>query len=82
MEECRQLRKRRLDLNGLASSVTRPLVCQVQFCGIKLKDERALDWHYEGHLNQELARLDKVCFILRHIFNSLIFQILIRPVNH
>ncbi|TRY64308.1 hypothetical protein TCAL_01853 [Tigriopus californicus] len=59
-EPSRQLRKRKLDLNRLSSSLTCPLVCQFQFCGIQLKDGDSLEWHYQGHLAHELSRLEKV----------------------
>ncbi len=52
------LRKRRLDLNAL-SSLSRPLVCRHQHCGVRLRDGESLDWHYQAHLQAELGRLDR-----------------------
>ncbi len=54
----RLLRKRRLNLNAL-SSLSRPLVCHHRHCGVRLKDGESLDWHYQAHLQEELARLDR-----------------------
>lgn len=39
----RSLRKRRIDLNRLASSVSLPLVCQFQHCGVRLADGDSLE---------------------------------------
>lgn len=59
-EPSRQLRKRKLDLNRLSSSLTCPQVCQFQSCGIQLKDGDSLEWHYQGHLAVEVSRLEKI----------------------
>lgn len=57
----RQLRKRRLNLNSLAEGLTgSSLTCKVHSCGVKLKDSKALEWHYEGHCAQELEKLGKI----------------------
>lgn len=56
----RNLRKRRLNLNTLSSSLTCPQVCQFQHCGIQLSDGDSLEWHYQGHLAHELERLNHV----------------------
>jgi len=57
----RQLRKRKLNLNSLAEGLTGDgLTCQVSSCGVKVKDSRALEWHYEGHYAQELEKLGRI----------------------
>jgi len=56
----RILRKRKVNLNRLASSVSCPQVCQFQHCGIQLADDDTLEWHYEGHYAQELERLGHI----------------------
>ena len=45
----RILRKRKINLNLLASSISCPQVCQFQHCGIQLADNDTLECHYEGH---------------------------------
>ena len=55
------MRKRRLNLNSLAEGLTGDgLTCQVSSCGVKVKDSRALEWHYEGHYAQELEKLGRI----------------------
>jgi len=56
----RILRKRKVNLNRLASSISCPQVCQFQHCGIQLANDDTLEWHYEGHYAQELERLGHV----------------------
>ena len=59
--DARQLRKRRLNLNALADGLTgSSLTCRINSCGVKVKDSRALEWHYEGHYAQELEKLGKI----------------------
>jgi hypothetical protein len=42
-ETGRVLRKRRINLNRLASSLSAPLVCQFQHCGVQLADGEMLE---------------------------------------
>ena len=39
----RVLRKRKVDLNRLASSISCPMVCKFQHCGVQLADYAALE---------------------------------------
>ena len=39
----RVLRKRKVDLNRLANSVSCPMVCKFQHCGVQLADDVALE---------------------------------------
>ena len=59
-DQTRKLRKRRLNLNQLSDGITCDSVCEFANCGMKLKNGRALEWHYEGHYAQELDKLDKL----------------------
>ncbi len=56
--EKRNLRRRRVNLNEL-SSLSKPKTCRFQFCGVQLSNGDSLKWHYEGHLAQELERLER-----------------------
>jgi len=56
----RILRKRKVNLNRLASSVSCPEVCQFQHCGVQLANDDTLEWHYEGHYAQEVERLGHI----------------------
>lgn len=56
----RCLRRKRVNLNRLCSSLLRPQVCQFQYCGMQLRDGDSLEWHYEAHFAQELSKLDRV----------------------
>lgn len=56
----RSLRKRRLNLNTLSSGIGLNAVCQISGCGIRLRDGESLDWHYEGHLGQEVDKLERL----------------------
>ena len=56
----RILRKRKINLNRLASSVSCPEVCQFQHCGVQLANDDTLEWHYEGHYAQEVERLGHI----------------------
>ena len=35
-------------------------VCQFQHCGIQLRDGDQLEWHYQGHIAQEMQKLKKL----------------------
>ena len=58
-ESGRNLRKRRINLNELVISASQPKVCQLGTCGIQLKKGECLDKHYQGHLDHELAKLER-----------------------
>merc|ERR1711997_1254634 len=60
ISEGRNLRKRKVNLNRLASAISTPLVCEFQHCGVQLADGDTLEWHYQGHYAHELSRLDNI----------------------
>lgn len=45
----RNLRKRKVNLNRLASSIACPLVCQFQHCGVQLSDGDTLEVSLTGN---------------------------------
>lgn len=58
--ETGRLRSRKLNLNRLSSNLTCPQVCKFQHCGIQLRDGDSLEWHYQGHIAQEIEKLKKI----------------------